>query len=199
MNKIFLAIIILNTSFAHFIYADEAQKQKPLEEVDDWTARLEFAKLLTNLKKYNEALDQFDKLLKEKPDAIDVQVEVARVYYYLEQYGKAISIINHIPQKKLTPQDKVLLGDILLAMKKYHEAEGIYRQHLKENPEDLLVKLKLAELLSWQKQYPESIHLYEQLLHERPDDIQLRRKYAYVLIWMGEDKKAAEELEKTLR
>lgn len=184
-------------SYAESITSTNGAK-KATEEIGDWEARLEYARLLTNLKRYEEALAQLKILNQEKPDDPILRIEVVKILYYQKQYQKAFSIIEKIPIEKLDGKDLLLLGDLYLALEQYSRAERIYRDYLESNPEDLLAKFKLAELLSWQKQYKKSIAIYEELLREKPEDIQLRRKYALVLMWMGDDKRAAQELEKTL-
>lgn len=109
----------------------EEEKHELKDEIPDAKARLEYARLLVNLNRFDEATIQYEKLLKEK---------------------------------NVSPQ----------------------------------IKLELAELYSWEKKYDESLALYEELLEKNQEDKQLRRKYAFVLMWKGDEKKAAEELEKTL-
>jgi tetratricopeptide (TPR) repeat protein len=169
------------------------------EKVDDWQARFEYARLLKNLKKYDEALDQYDALLKEKPDSNLVKIEIAEVLFYQGKSNEALIELEKIPQNEMSEQSLLLMAENYQALKEYARAEKIYRDLLEKKPNDSPIKLKLAELLSWEKRYAESIELYEELLTAYPEDIQLRRKYAFVLMWMGNDKEAAEELKKTLK
>ncbi len=173
---------------------DEVKNKK----VTDWEARLEYARLLSNLQRYDESLIQYHLLLNEKPDSTLVQVEIAQVLYYQNKLNQALDILEKIPEKDINDKTRLVMAEIYEALKEYSKAESIYREQLKKMPEDSLTKLKLAELLSWEKRYEESVLLYRQMLVEHPNDIQLRRKYAMVLMWMGDDSEAAEELEKTL-
>lgn len=168
-------------------------------EVTEWDARLEYARLLSNLKRYEESLVQYHKLQHEKPDSIDVQVGIAEVLFYQGKRQEALALLEKIPVKDINDKTRLLMAQVYQALKEYSKAESIYREQLRKMPNDSFTKLKLAELLSWQKRYNESILLYRQLLVEMPTDIQVRRKYAMVLMWMGEEDQAAEELEKTLK
>jgi len=177
---------------------EESTEEQLDQQITDWQARLEYARLLSNLHRYDESLAQLQQLLDQKPNATVVHIEIAQVYYYQGKKEKALQLLEEIPASDLNDKTKSLMADIYVAFKKYTKAEGIYRELLKKNHDNDLTKLKLAELLSWQKKYAESLLFYQQILAKRPDDIQVRRKYAMVLMWMGQDGQAAEELEKTL-
>lgn len=170
----------------------------PGQEISNWEARLEYARILSYRKQYREAMDQYRKLLKENPSSQVAQTEMAQILYYQGNYKDAMQILENIPIETLNEKALLLIGDIALSLKEYPKAESIYRQHLNQSPNDDPVRLKLAELLSWEKKYEESIALYQELLKIHPEDIQLRRKYALALMWMGNDDQAAEELKKTL-
>lgn len=177
---------------------EETTEEQLDQQITDWQARLEYARLLSNLHRYDESLAQLQQLLDQKPQAKVVLIEIAQVYYYQGKKAKALQLLEQIPVHDLNDKTRSLMADIYVALKKYTKAEKIYRELLKKTPDNDITKLKLAELLSWQKKYAESVVFYEQILAKRPNDIQVRRKYAMVLMWMGHDGQAAEELEKTL-
>ncbi len=168
------------------------------DEVPDWQARLELARVLSYLKRYQESIDQYRRVLKGKPDLVAVKIEMARVYYWNGQPEEALALLAGLDQAALPPEEQLLLADLLLVQKEYDKAEAILRAHLKTSPDDLKTRLKLAELLSWIKQYDRSIQQYEIILKARPGDKQVRRKYAFVLIWSGRHEQAARELARTL-
>lgn len=177
---------------------EKVKKETLGKEITDFDARLEYARLLGNMKRYDEAHIQLNNLLIAKPDSSIVQIEIAHVFYYEGKYKEALQSLEKIPPQDLDDKTTLLKADIYLALKDYANAETIYKNWLDKSPGDDLTKFKLAELLSWQKRYEESIRLYREILSAKPEDIQVRRKYAMVLMWMGEDDDAAQELEKTL-
>lgn len=168
------------------------------EDIEDWQARWELARLLSYTKRYDESLQQYRKLLEEKPDLTDARVEMATVLAWSGRFEEAARIIEKLPAKELGEEARLALADILIAAKSYAAAEEILRQRLKNAPADDTARLKLAELLSWDKRYDDSLQQYELILENRPEDVQVRRKYAYVLIWAGKRDKAAQELRKSL-
>lgn len=170
----------------------------PGEEIPDWLARWELAKVLSNVKRYDESILEYRKLLREKPELSKARVELANVFYWKGDREKALETLEKVPPKDVDEGGRLLMADIYVANKDYERAEPIYRAYVREHPKDVTVQLKLAEMLSWAGRYDESLNVYEKLLEMRPDDIQLRRKYAFVLIWAGRNEDAAGELKKTL-
>lgn len=170
----------------------------PGEEIPEWAARLELARVLSYLKRYDESITEYGKLLKEKPDLVEAKVELAKVLFWKGDQKAAFRFLEQIPVKELTGETKALMADLLVAQKDYAKAEPLYQAHLIAQPEDQAVRFKLAEMLSWQKKYPESLAEFRKILKAYPDDIQVRRRYAFVLIWSGNHSEAASELKRTL-
>lgn len=197
-NIFFLLFICLFTSKDLRAQENPIKDEKLGKEITDWDARLEYARLLSNMHRYDESLNQLNKLLIIKPNSSIVQIEMAQVFYYQGKHKEALELLDRIPPKEINDKTQLLKADIYLALKEYTEAEKIYQNWLKKTPNDVVTKFKLAELLSWQKRYEDSIQLYREILSTKPEDMQIRRKYAMVLMWMGEDEEAATELEKTL-
>ncbi len=170
----------------------------PGEQIPDWAARWELARVLSYVGKYDEAVTEYRKLLAEKPDLAEARIELANVFYWEGKKQEALEMLEGVSTKDLDADSRVLIADIYVAQGKYGEAEPLYRQYLDKRPEDLVVRLKLAEMLSWEKKYGPSLSEYEKILEAKPDDTQIRRRYAFVLIWAGRHQEAAAELRKTL-
>lgn len=171
---------------------------KPGEEIPDWVARWELARVLSYVKRYDESISEYKKVLKEKPGLTEAKVEMAKVLFWKGDQKAAVQILEQVPAKDMAGDTKVLMADLFVAQKDYAKAEPLYKAHLDSHPEDQAVRLKLAEMLSWQKKYDASLSEYRKILKARPDDIQVRRQYAFVLIWAGKHSEAASELKKTL-
>ena len=169
------------------------------EEIPDWVARWELAKVLSYVKRYDESLTEYQKLLKEKPDLLEARGEMANVLFWKGDGPKALAILEQIPPEKINGKTRVLMADLYVSQKEYNRAETIYRAHLKKEPQDHAVRLKLADMLGWSKQYDASLREYERILKAMPDDIQVRRRYAFVLVWAGRHSEAAAQLKKTLK
>lgn len=169
------------------------------EEIPEWQARWELAKVLSYTKQYDESITEYKKVLQKKPDLYRARAEMANVMFWQGKHSEAIAELEQIPKVKIDEKTKVLMADIYISYKQYQKAEPLLREYLQKQPEDNRARLKLAELLSWTKQYNASLAEYETILKAIPDDIQVRRKYAFVLIWAGRHADAARELRKTLK
>lgn len=168
------------------------------EDIEDWQARWELARLLSYTKRYDASLSQYQKLLEEKPQLVQARIEMATVLFWSGKSEEAASILRQVPQQDLSSEAKIALVDIYIAGKEYAKAEELLKKHIQDYPTDDAARLKLAEILSWTKRYDDSLAAYESILQRHPDDVQVRRKYAYVLIWAGRQDQAASELRKSL-
>lgn len=168
-------------------------------EIPDWMARWELAKVLSYVKRYDESVAEYRKVIQEKPAIHKVRIELANVLFWWGKPDEALIELKRVPNDAIDEKTKVLLADFYISQKNYKKAEPLYTGYLEKHPEDDRVRLRLAEMLSWLKRYDESLAEYKTILKSRPDDIQVRRKYAFVLSWAGRYPEAIKELRKTLK
>jgi len=168
------------------------------EDIPDWQARLELARVLSHVKRYDESLAEYRKVLREKPDLTAARLELARVLYWSGKPEEALQHFSKLAPADMNSEDLITMADIYAAQKDYDKAIALYTSHLEKMPANHNVRLKLAEILSWSKRHAEALAEFETILQARPDDIQVRRKYAIVLIWADRKLDAIKELQKTL-
>ena len=168
------------------------------EDIPEWRARWELAKLLSHEKRYGEALAEYRRVLAQKPDLQQAKVEMAQVLYWDGRSAEALRMMESLPQDSLEPKVRLALADLLMAQKRYGEAEPLLRRYLEQFPDDHAARLKLADMLSWEKRYEASLAEFRRILQALPQDAQVRRKFAMVLIWAGQRQAAIAELKKTL-
>jgi len=206
---LFLILLCLVTAFSALGAAAETSPgarvapSKPqagqLEKtIPDWQARLELARLLSYLKRYDESIAEYQKVIREKPDSVEARTELGQVLFWSGKKEEALKTLEQVPLEKMDDPARTVLADLYRAQKKYEQAEALYRAYLHKHPEDWGIRLKLADLLSWNKRYRESLAQYEIILKARPGDRQVRRKYALVLSWAGRKAEAIKELRKSL-
>lgn len=187
--RLFLSLITLLV-FSASVVADDS----------DIKTRLEYARVLSYTKKYDESIAEYQKVLKEDPNLTEAKIELAKVYYYQKNYPEALKSLSEVSGKDRTPDVELVMADIYMVEKDYPKAEEIYRRILDKVPgKKDFIQLRLAEMLSWQKRYDDSLTIYRELIGSHPDDIQLRRKYAMVLLWAGHEEEAAAQLKSTLK
>lgn len=171
---------------------------QPSGDIPDWQARLELARLLSYVKRYGESLEEYRKVVAEKPDLIEAKAELARVLMWSGKAEEAKAILDTLAPDKLSGDDKLLLADLFAMRKEYGKAESLYRELLQTSPDNQAIQLRLAELLSWTKRYAESLKIYEQLVVALPNDVQIRRRYAQTLSWAGKTQDAIREFRRSL-
>lgn len=175
-----------------------AEGEARIDEIPDWQARWELARVLSYVKRYEESTVEYRKLIKEKPALVEARAEMAQVLFWQGKNEEALAELERIPPAKINDGTRELMADLYRSHKRYEKAESQYRSILERTPDNHKVRLKLAEMLSWLKRYDESLSEYGKILLKRPQDIQVRRKYAFVLIWAGHHAEAAQELKQTL-
>lgn len=169
------------------------------QDISEWDARLELARVLSYMGRYDESLREYQQLIQEKPNSFIARREMAAVLFYAGKTNEAMQEFQQIPEQERDDKTWLVIADIFVKQKNYPLAERIYLHYLEKEPKDDKVRLKLAGLLSWEKRYNESIHQYQMILDHRPNDLQVRRRYAQVLTWMGNDEAAVQEWKKTLQ
>jgi thioredoxin-like negative regulator of GroEL len=183
---------------APVVRAPNAAAGSGSEEIPDWIARWELARVLSYVKRYEESAEEYRKLLKEKSDLTEARAEMAQVLFWQGKTEEALAELERIPPAKIKDGTRELMADLYRSHKRYEKSESLYRSILEHTPDNHKVRLKLAEILSWVKRYDDSLAEYRKILAKQPQDIQVRRKYAFVLIWAGRHAEAALELKQTL-
>jgi thioredoxin-like negative regulator of GroEL len=168
------------------------------EDIADWQARLELAKLLTESSRHAEAAEQYRKVLRDKPDQPQARAGLARALFWSGKPGEAATELAKTPESTLTPEDRLFQAELFLSAKRHDEAIDALRGYLALKPADVKARLKLADALSWRKRLDESLAEYEKVLSGVPNDQQVRRRYARVLTWAGRNDDAIRELRKSL-
>lgn len=168
------------------------------DDIADWQARLELAKLLTESGRHAEAADQYRKILRDKPELAQARAGLARALFWSGKRDEAAAELAKAPASALTAEDRLLQAELHLAANRHDEAINALRSYLALRPADTKARLKLADALSWRKRLDESLAEYEKVLAAVPDDQQVRRRYARVLSWAGRNDDAVQELRKSL-
>lgn len=178
---------------------EEEPDPKPLgEEIPDWKARWELARLLSYTGRYEESVAAYRRVLSEKPELTEARVELARVLYWNDEPEKALQIFEEAPGDALTVSDRIVVGDLFAFRKRYDRAVAAYLQVLEEHPGRSDVRFRLAEVYTWAERYDQALASYRRVLQEDPDNVQARRKYAHVLAWTGDREEAIRQLKRTL-
>ena len=134
-----------------------------------------------------EAVQRYDALLAETHDPeIETQLKTIRS----ELRATAPLVAEQATPTPVVPESDVraIAGAMEQATrfevsKQYHEAEGVYRDVLRQHPENDDIRAALARVLSWQGAHAEATTLYREVLARHPDDQDIRVALAQVLSW----------------
>jgi thioredoxin-like negative regulator of GroEL len=195
------SISSLNGKEETSVVQDKVLPKKLEADITDWEARLDYAYLLSDQKKYHESIIEFQRVLLAQPKSISARYGLAKILYNQQEYSEARYLLEEIPlegKEKINDDAQLFLVDINLVLKDNVKAEMILQKQIKKNPEDFASRYKLGKLLSTVKRYKESYSVFRSILAQKPDDIQVRRQYAMVLMQLGEFEEAAAEMQKTL-
>ena len=180
----------------------QAPSENPMpparDDMADWQARLELARLLTESGRHAEAAEQYRKVLRDKPDQTQARAGLARALFWSGKREEAAAELAKTPASALTAEDRLLQAELYLSANRHDEAIDALRGYLALKPADVKARLKLADVLSWRKRLDESLAEYEKVLASTPNDQQMRRRYARVLTWAGRNDDAIRELRKSL-
>lgn len=109
---------------------------------------------------YQTALDMYLKATDEDNATSGRILNIARCYYFLKHYTKAVSAYDKYlnGQRELEAEDIYKYAEAQAAMARYEEAIKYYKMYLKYYPEDELIYRKIWRLDNIRFLYEDSIH-----------------------------------------
>jgi tetratricopeptide (TPR) repeat protein len=104
-----------------------------------------------------QAVAHFEKYLVARPDDVEAQFQLARLYLQQKQYEKAREAFESIYRAKPDlPGLTAELGDVNALLKKLPEAEKYYRLAVSAQPSDADLHRALGQILLNEQKYPEA-------------------------------------------
>jgi tetratricopeptide (TPR) repeat protein len=145
---------------------------------------LQFARVLSWEKKYDESLEAYDEYISKYPKDMQARLEAGDVAFWSGDHDRALGYYEVVlGDPKLGSKAEAKRAEILAAKKDYAGAEPLYRKALEKNPDDIEARIKLAEILSYDQRYDESIAEYDIVLEKDPGNARAMRERADVLSW----------------
>jgi predicted Zn-dependent protease len=113
----------------------------------------------------------YEKATKDMPDKIDLQLNLGNLYAENKRYDKSLQIFESLDNKYgVNDASTVSTVKVLMAQKKYYEAEEKIKLLINDNPEELLYKGLLAEIYAGNNQKEKAMALYNELMKKNPED-----------------------------
>jgi hypothetical protein len=111
-------------------------------------------------RRFNEALELYKSQTTGRHPAQDVHLKIARCYYFLKNYPKAIASYRLFQNQsgKLPEKDFFYLAEAQLTTRHDTEAIQAYQDYLKSSPEDAIVMQKIWRLNNKSYLFEDSVH-----------------------------------------
>lgn len=123
--------------------------------------------LLARQGSHKKALECYDKALSFDPHNATIYVARGKQLYGLNQFKEALQAYEYAASLKkniVTADYSAALGEVYVALERYHDALQAYEKALTGNPQRILYRLSKAQVLLKLERYKEALSLYEKLL-----------------------------------
>lgn len=121
-------------------------------------------------RKYDEALEAYQKALVCDRQAYHVMRNLAVLLIKVGKHQQAVSWINKmIEQDPADTQSRSLLANLYMSLGKVDEAAKVFREILDAEPENLNAMLMLGSLYARNRQYSEAREILEKLVELEPE------------------------------
>jgi tetratricopeptide (TPR) repeat protein len=148
-----------------------------------WKQHWEKARQSVILKKYPEAVQDFQKALALKPNLDEARQELVQVLVTLERWGEAVKeleiLAEHHPQNIKVQKE---LAGLLSQKKEYRRAIEKYNWLLQHEPENLSLRLSLATNYYQIGESEKAMIEWRQVLIRDPQNLEARTHLAEVLM-----------------
>ncbi|HMK66162.1 MAG TPA: tetratricopeptide repeat protein, partial [Thermodesulfobacteriota bacterium] len=148
-----------------------------------WKQHWEKARQSVILKKYPEAVQDFQKALALKPNLDEARQELIQVLVTLERWGEAVKeleiLAEHHPQNTRVQKE---LADLLAQKKEYRRAIEKYSWLLQREPENMPLRLSLASSYYQIGESEKAMIEWRQVLIRDPQNLEARTRLAEVLM-----------------
>jgi tetratricopeptide (TPR) repeat protein len=150
-------------------------------------------------KRYNEALELFNKAFEINPKYTQVLHCRSKTLYQLERYNESLdSIEKALEVDDNNPQYLICKGRILYNMRRFEDAATFYNRILEINPRNLKALEWLSEALYRLKNFDETLSIINQYLEIDSENFEAWKSHAFVLETLGRFEEAIESYDKAL-
>jgi tetratricopeptide (TPR) repeat protein len=141
------------------------------------------------------AIEYYENVLEILPDIEGVKVPLGALYFKMDQFDKALALLENIPESDLTPEVLNNLGAACLNAEAYDRAESYLKQSIEMRAAYAEPQKNLALLYKKQERADEAVAAYETYIDLRPMDIDTQHSFALYLTKLGRWEQAADLLE----
>ena len=174
----------------------DGEGKRPLNStwIKKATFNLILAEQALGLGEFKEAAEFYEDALTILPDLEGVKVPLGMAYFKLEQFDKALDLLEGAPDVDLTFDVLNNLGAACIKAEKFEQAEDYLKRSLAEKPAYAEATRNLALLYKQMDRNDEAAAAFEQYLDQRPLDTDTRYDFALYLTKAGNWNLAGEQL-----
>lgn len=180
-------------------YADpvwDGEGERPLNPA--WLKKSAFNIILAEqaleINNFKEAAEYYENALEILPDLEGIKVPLGMAYFKLNEFDKALDLLEGTSEDDLTFSVLNNLGAACIEAKAYDKGEAYLIRSLELKPTYAEALKNLAMLYRKTKEEGKAIKIYEQYLDLRPLDTDTRHNFALYLTKIGNWELAGEQL-----
>jgi tetratricopeptide (TPR) repeat protein len=164
----------------------------------EWVRKAAFnlvmAKQAAGLGKNEQAAEFYENCLEILPEISGVKVPLGMLYFKMENFEKALELLENAPETDMSPDVLNNLGAACISAEAYDRAESYIKQAIEAKPAYAEAQKNLAVLYKEQEREDEAVSAYETYIDLRPADVDTRHAFALYLTKLGRWEQAAEVL-----
>jgi len=189
--------------------------------------RMKLAQEHMEAKRFDEAIEAYESILKDNPEAVGAYMGIGTVHFHKGNYDEAENYFKgalHLNDKlaqakvmlanlsekkgdlqlalKLNPKlnmARLAIGRIYTKMKNYKEAEKSFREALRHNPQFTEAGLKLSEIMHKQGQTDKAIANLEELLNRTPASWQAHMMQGKLFMRQDKYKESIKAIQRSMK
>ena len=134
------------------------------------------------------AIEKYREAIAKEPKSFAAEIKLARLLKKEKKYAPAILHFRRaveLSTGRTKYGTKKELAEVLSWTKDKSQAIDIYKEILRERPDDSGARIGLARVYSWTGRYKEAIEEYRRVLQLKPGSLEARMGLARVNSWQG--------------
>jgi Tfp pilus assembly protein PilF len=146
---------------------------------------------------YFLSISQYESLIQANPKVLENYLQLSTVYTMVGDYQNALKVLARARVNAGSdPQVTLLLAKNRIWSGDWVEGLALFKDYLKQAPQDATARAELAKNLAWLGQYPASLSVYEEGLKVDPSDLNLRVNLGLTYLWANRIPEGEAQLKK---
>lgn len=171
--------------------------QKVLSDFpDDIYLKYMAAERFAEMREFEKALEEIDRVLKQKPQWVEAKILKGRIFEAKEDWPEAEKIFREVI--RLDKENEVghfKLAQILVNRQKFREAVTLLNGWIAKKPDSIVALVYIATIQSvYLKDLSAALVTYQKVLKLDPENVKIRQQAAQIYLQKGQGERALKEL-----